>query len=160
LLLPVRTAGALEDLIAERSGVLTKLEGARAALDEARRAEAQALDEAPQCEGRSAAIEGLKTRLQAARRDESASRLRALRDEMERQARKLADALAALAPWRGYPEALALVSVPGEAEIAALRQRLSQTIAARQSHVDRLADKTAEAERLRAEASAAARAGD
>ena len=67
---------------------------------------------------------------------------------MERQARKLADALAALAPWRGYPEALALVSVPGEAETAALRQRLSQTIAARQKHVERLADKTAEAERL------------
>ena len=51
LLLSVRTVGALEDLMAERSGVLTKLEGARAALEEARRAEAQALDEAPQCDG-------------------------------------------------------------------------------------------------------------
>jgi uncharacterized protein YhaN len=160
LLLSVRTAGALEDLIAERSGVLTKLEGARVALDEARRVEALALDEAPQCEGTSAAIEVLKSRLQAARRDESASRLRALRDEMERQARKLADVLAALAPWRGYPEALALVSVPGEAELSALRQRLSQMIAARQSQVDRLAGKTAEAERLRAEAAAAVRAGE
>ena len=158
LLLPVRTVGALEDLIAERSGVLTKLEGARGVLDEARRAEAQALDAAPQSEDRSAAIELLKTRLQPARRDESFSRLRALRDEMERQARKLADALAALAPWRGFPEELALVSVPGETEISALRQRLSQTIAARQSHVDRLAGKTVEAERLRAETAAAARA--
>jgi uncharacterized protein YhaN len=158
LLLPVRTVGALEDLIAERSGVLTKLEGARAALDEARRAETQALDAAPQCDDRSAGIEVLKARVQAARRDESASRLRALREEMERHARKLADALAALAPWRGYPEALALLSVPGEAEISALRERLSQRIAARQSTVDRLADKTAEAERLGAEAAAAARA--
>ncbi len=160
LLLPVRTVGGLEDLIAERSGVLAKLEGARAALDEARRAEAQALDAASQSGDRSAAIEVLKTRLQAALRDESASRLRALREEMERQSRKLADALAALAPWRGYPEALALVSVPGEAEISALRQRLSQTVAARQSTVDRLAEKTAEAERLRAEAAVAALAAE
>ncbi len=158
LLLSVRTVGALEDLIAERSGVLTKLEGARAALDDAMRAEAQALDEAPQCEGRGAAIEIVKTRLQAARRDESASRLAALRDEMQRQGRKFRDALAALAPWRGDEDALALVAVPGEAEIATLRQRLSQAMAARQSAVDRLADKTGEAERLKAEAAAAARA--
>ncbi len=158
LLLSVRTVGALEDLIAERSGVLTKLEGARAALDEARRAETQALDEAPHSEGRGGATEILKTRLQAARRDESASRLRALRDEMQRQGRKFADALAALAPWRGDEDALALVPAPGEAEIAALRQRVSLTIAARQSAIDRFADKSGEAERLKAEAAAAARA--
>ena len=68
------------------------------------------------------------------------------------------DALAALAPWRGDEDALALVPVPGEAEIATLRQRVSQTNAARQSAVDRLAEKTREAERLKAEAAAAARA--
>ncbi len=147
LLLSVRTVGALEDLIAERSGVLTKLEGARAALDEASRAEAEALDWAPQCESRGADFNVLKARLQAARRDESASRLRALREELQRQGRKFADALAALAPWRGDPESLALVSVPGEAEIAALRQRRSQANAARQSALDRLADKVGEADR-------------
>ena len=88
----------------------------------------------------------------------SASRLRALRDEMQRQGRKFVDALAALAPWRGDEDALALVQVPGEAEIAALRRRHSQAIAARQSAIVRLADKTGEAERLKAEAAAAARA--
>jgi uncharacterized protein YhaN len=158
LLLSVRTVGALEDLIAERSGVLTKLEGARATLDEASRAETQALEEAPQRDGGGAAFEVLKARLQTARRDEATSRLRTLREEMQRQGRKFADVLTALAPWRGDPEALALVSVPGEAEIAALRQRRSQTNAGRQSAVDRLADKMGEAERLRAEAAAAARA--
>ena len=51
LLLSVRTVGALEDLIAARSGVETKLIGARVARDEAKAALAQAREETPQSEG-------------------------------------------------------------------------------------------------------------
>jgi uncharacterized protein YhaN len=160
LCLAVRTVGALEDLIAERSGVLTKLEGARTALDDAKTALDEAECEAPQRQGREAALEVLKMRLQATRRDESPARLRGSRDEMEKQGRKLRDALAALAPWRGDPESLASVSVPNEAETAALRQRLLETKAARQSHLDHLAEMIGEAERLKAEAAVAARATD
>jgi uncharacterized protein YhaN len=160
LLLPVRAAGVLEDLIAQRSGVETKLGGGREALDAARSALAQALDEAPKSEDAGSTVEALKNRLQAARRDDSASRLRVARDEEGRRARKLVEALAALKPWAGEPEALARVSVPGEAETAALRERLSHSRARRQQHVDQLAAKTAEAERLKAEASAAASATD
>ncbi len=160
LLLPARTVGALEDLIAARSGVETKLVGARVALDEAKAALAQALDESPQSEGGTAAVQALKARLQAARRDDSASRLRTTRDELEKLGRKLRDAVGALAPWSGGVESLALVSVPGEAETAALRQRLSLAKASRQQHVDHLAAKTGEIERLKAESSAAAGAAD
>ncbi len=160
LILSIRTVGGLEELAAQRSGVLAKLETARAALDDAKSALAAALAEAPESDSGGAALEALKTRLQAARRDESSARLRATRAEMEKQARKLMDALAALAPWQGQPEALASVSVPGEAETAALRQRLSQALAERQTHVQRLADKSGEAERLRAEAAVAARAAE
>ncbi len=155
LLLPLRAVAALDDLIAQRSGVEMKLFGARDALEVARNALALALEEAPRAEDDGAAVEALKSRLQAARRDESAPRLRAARDEAVKRTRKLADALAALQPWTGGPEALARVSVAGEAETAALRERLSQARERRQHHVDRLAAKTAEAERLKAEAAAA-----
>ena len=160
LLLSVRAVGTFEELIAARSGVETKLMGARVALDEAKAALAQALDEAPQSEVGGAAVEALKARLLAARRDDSASRLRAMREELEKRGRKLVDAVAALAPWSGSVETLALVAVPGETETAALRQRLSQTKASRQQHFDRLAAKIGEVERLKAEAAAAARAAD
>ncbi len=160
LLLSVGTVGALEDLIARRSGVEARLETARAALEEAEAGLAQALEEAPPSDARGAAIEVLKARLQAARRDDSTSRIRALRVDADKQSRRLLNALAALAPWRGDPEALALVAVPGEAEIGALRERLSRTRALRGQHADRLAAKTGEAERLRAEAAVAARAAD
>ena len=160
LILSVRTVGVLEELVAQRSGVLAKVETARAALDDAKSALAAALADAPQSDRGGAAFDALKTRLQAARRDDSAARLRATRAEMEKQARKLAEALATLAPWRGLPEELASVSIPGEAETAALRRRLSQALAERQTHVQRLVDKNGEAERLRAEAAVAARATD
>jgi len=160
LLLSVGTVGALEDLIAKRSGVEARLETARAALEEAETGLAQALEEAPSSDVRGAAIEVLKARLQAARRDDSTSRMRALRVDVDRQSRRLANALDALAPWRGGLDGLALVSVPGEAETGALRERLSRTRALRGQHADRFAAKTGEAERLRAQAAAAARAAD
>ena len=160
LLLSVGTVGALEDLIARRSGVEARLETARAALEEAEAGLAQALEEAPPSDAGGAAIEMVKARLQAARRDDSTSRLRALRADVDKQSRKLANALDALAPWRGGLHDLALVSVPGEAETQALRERLSRTRALRAQHAERLAAKTGLAERLRAEAAAAARAAD
>ncbi len=156
LILPVRTVGALEDLIAARSGVLTKLEAARTARDEANGALAEALEEAPPSDGGGPTIETLKTRLHAARRDDSAARLRAMRADMDKDARKLKAAMAALAPWSGDPEALALIAVPSEAEIAALRGRLVQMQSAHQQHALALAEKTREAERLKAEAAVAA----
>ena len=160
LLLSVGTVGALEDLIARRSGVEARLETARAALEEAEAGLAQALEEAPPSDAGGAAIEMVKARLQAARRDDSTSRMRALRADVDKQSRKLANALDALAPWRGGLHDLALVSVPGEAETQALRERLSRTRALRGQHAERLAAKTGLAERLRAEAAAAARAAD
>ena len=158
LVLSVRSVGMLEDLVAQRSGVLAKLETARAALDDAKSALAAALADAPRSDSGDAEFETLKTRLQAARRDDSVARLRGARADMEKQARRLAQAMAALAPWQGWPEELVSVSVPGEAETAAIRRRLSQALAERQSNVQRLADKNGEAERLRAEAAVAARA--
>ena len=105
-------------------------------------------------------IKALSTRLQAARRGDSSGRVRALRAEVQTRERKLAEALAGLRPWRGDAEALALVSVPGEAETAELRRRLSQAKASRQQHFSALTAMTGDAERLKAEAKAAARAPD
>ena len=51
LLLPARTVGALDDLIASRSGVESKLAVAREALDTAKSALAEAVEAAPQGEG-------------------------------------------------------------------------------------------------------------
>jgi len=162
LLLSVGTVGALEDLIARRSGVLSKLEAAGEAAEAARDAHAQASRDLPQFadDRRSAAVASLKARLIEARRDDSAARSRAARDEIDKLTRKLNEALAALAPWRGDVEALTRLYVPGEAETAELRRRVSQTNAFRQQIQDVLIAKTGEVERLKAEAAAAARATD
>ena len=77
-------------------------------------------------ERQTAAMNSLKARLLEARRDDSATRLRAARDDIDKGARKLKEAFAALAPWRGNAEALTLVVVPDEAEIAELRRRAAQ----------------------------------
>ena len=103
----------------------------------------------------------VKARLQAARRDDSTSRMRALRGDVDKQSRRLANALDALAPWGGGLGDLAFVSVPGEAETQALRSACrGREALRRQACAERLAAKTGEAERLRAEAEAAARAAD
>ena len=116
--------GALEDLIAARSGVLSKLEAAGEARGGgAKRAQPSvAGGAAAHDERRTAAMASLKARLMEARRDDSAARLRAARDEIDTTTRKLKEAFAALAPWRGNAEALALVAVPDEAETAELRR--------------------------------------
>ena len=102
----------------------------------------------------------LKTRLMEARRDDSAARLRAARDDVDKATRKLKEAFAALAPWRGNAEALARVAIPGEAETAELRRRAAQVEALRRQAVDNLTARTGEAERLKAETAAATRAAD
>ena len=162
LLLPVRVVGALEDLIAARSGVLTKLEAASEAADAARSTLCQALRELPQRadESLAAAMTSLKARLTEARRDDSATRLRAARDDVYKGTRKLKEAFAALAPWRGNAEALARVAVPSEAETAELRRRAAQLKALRQQSLDLAIAKTGEAERLKAETAAAKGAVD
>ncbi|MGH6797578.1 MAG: AAA family ATPase, partial [Roseiarcus sp.] len=160
--LPVRIVGALEDLIAARSGVLSKLESTDEAAEAARIALSHALQALPQCadDRRTAAIASLKARVMEARRDDSAARLRAARDDVDKGTRKLKETFAALAPWRGNAEALAQAPVPGEAETAELRRRVAQTEALRRQALDLLGAKTGEAERLKAEAAAAARAAD
>jgi uncharacterized protein YhaN len=161
LLLSVTTVGALTDLIAARSGVESTLESARDSLDAAKVALLQALDETPsESAAASGAMEVLRARLHAARRDDSASSLRTIRGDMDKHARKLSEALAALAPWRGDGDGLASVPVPSEAEIAELRRRLSQAEASRQQKLNDLALKSGEAERLKAEAAVAARTSD
>ena len=160
LILPARTVGAIEDLIASRSGVESKLAAARESLEGARSALAEAVDAAPQTDVDAAAVERLKNRLQAVRRDESPPRLRSAREEAVKTKRKLAEALAALKPWTGGPETLAAVVVPGPAETTAIRDRLAGLRARRQTLADGAAQKAAEAGRLKAEAAAAARAAD
>jgi uncharacterized protein YhaN len=158
--LPAPVVGALEDLIAARSGVVSKLEAAGEAAEAARHAHAQALQELPQSpdERRTAAMASLKARLTEARRDESSARRRAAREEVDKTTRKLKEAFAALAPWRGNAEALAQAPVPDEAATGDLRRRLAQAGALRQQASDLLATKTREAERLKAEATVAASA--
>ena len=162
LLLSALVEGALEDLIAARSGVVSKLEAAGEAAEAARSALSNALQEAPQPidDRRTAAMASLKTRLIEARRDNSAARLRAARDEIDTTTRKLKEAFAALAPWRGNFEALALAAVPDEAKTAELRRRVARSEALRQQAADLLAAKTREAERLRVEAAVARRGAD
>ena len=162
LLLSALVEGALEDLIAARSGVVSKLEAAGEAAEAARSALSHALQEAPQPidDRRTAAMASLKTRLIEARRDNSAARLRAARDEIDTTTRKLKEAFAALAPWRGNFEALALAAVPDEAKTAELRRRVARSEALRQQAADLLAAKTREAERLRVEAAVARRGAD
>ncbi len=160
--LPAPVVGALEDLIAARSGVASKLEAAGEAAEAARSAHAQASQELPQRvdDRQAAAMASLKARLMEARRDDSAARLRVARDDVDKTTRKLKEAFAALAPWRGNAEALAQVVVPDEAETAELRRRVAQSEALRRQAVDFLAAKTREAERLKVEAAAAARGMD
>jgi uncharacterized protein YhaN len=162
LLLSALVVGALEDLIAVRSGVLSKLETAGEAAEAARSAHAQALEELPQRvdDRQAAAMASLKARLMEARRDESTARLRAARDEIDTTTRKLKEVFAALAPWRGNAEALAQAPVPDEAKTAELRRRVARSEALRQQALDLLAAKTREAERLRVEAAAASRGAD
>jgi uncharacterized protein YhaN len=162
LLLSALVEGALEDLIAARSGVVSKLEAAGEAAEAARSALSQVLQELPQPidDRRTAAMASLKTRLIEARRDDSAARLRAARDEIDMTTRKLKDAFARLVPWRGNSEALALAPVPDEAKTAELRRRAAQSEALGRQALDILAAKTREAERLKVEAGAAARAAD
>jgi uncharacterized protein YhaN len=161
LMLSVRVVGALEDLIGARSGVLSKLEAAGEAAEAARGAHAQASEEAPpRVDDQVAAMASLKARLQEARRHDSPARLMAARDDVDKGMRKLKQAFAGLAPWRGNAEALAQAAVPDEAETAELRHRVAQTRALRQQSFDLLAATTAEADRLTAEATAAARAAD
>ncbi len=154
--------GALEDLIAARSGVVSKLEAAGEAAEAARHAHAQALQELPQSpdERRTAAMDSLKARLLEARRDESSARRRAAQEEIDTTTRKLKQAFAALAPWRGNAEALAQAPVPDEAATADLRRRLAQAGALRQQASDLLSAKSREAERLKAEAAVATSAAD
>jgi uncharacterized protein YhaN len=154
--------GALEDLIAARSGVLSKLEAAVDAAETARSALSHALQEAPQSadDSRTAPMASLKGRLMEARRDDSAARLRAARGDIDKATRKLKEAFGALAPWRGNVEALARSAVPSEAETSELRRRMAQLKALRQQSFDLLKAKTGEAERLKAEAAAATRAAD
>ena len=142
--LPVRIVGALEDLIAARSGVLSKLEAAAEAAEAARTAQAQALQELPQrADDRWAAVmASLKARLMEARRDDSAARLHAARDDVDTGTRKIKEAFAALAPWRGDAEALAQAPVPGEAETTELRRRVAQSEALRRQAFDLLGAKT------------------
>jgi uncharacterized protein YhaN len=146
--------GALEDLIAARSGVLSKLEAAGEAAEAARSALSDALRALPQGadDHRAAAMASLKARLVEARRDDSAARERAARDEVDKGTRKLKEAFAALAPWRGNAEALAQAPLPSESETAELRRRLAQLRALRQQSLDLVIAKTGEAERLKAEA--------
>ena len=162
LLLSALVVGALEDLIAVRSGVLSKLETAGEAAEAARSAHAQALQELPQRidDRQAAAMASLKTRLIEARRDNSTARLRAARDEINTTTRKLKEAFAALAPWRGNAETLAQAPFPDEAKTAELRRRVARSEALRQQALDLLAAKTREAERLRVEAAAASRGAD
>ena len=159
--LPAPVVGALEDLIAARSGVVSKLEAASEAAEAARSALSHALQELPQRidDRQIAAMASLKARLMEARRDDSTARLRAARDEIDKTTRKLKEVFAALAPWRGNAEALAQVVVPDEAETAELRRRVAQSEALRRQALDLLAAKTREAERLQVEASVAARVG-
>ncbi len=147
LLLSALVEGALDELIAARSGVLSKLEAAGEAAEAARRALSCALQELPQRadDRRVAGMASLKARLIEARRDDSAARLRAARDEMETTTRKLKQAFAMLAPWRGNAEALAQALVPDEAKIAELRRRVARSEALRQQASDLLAAKTREA---------------
>ena len=162
LMLPAPIVGALEDLIAARSGVLSKLETAGEAAEAARSALSHVLQDLPQRaeDGRAAAMAALKARLMEARRDESAARLSAARDDADKATRKLKQAFAALAPWRGNAEALAQARVPGQADTAALRRRVAESDALRRQAQEFLAAKTRETERLKAEAAAAAGASD
>jgi len=161
LSLPAPVVGALDDLIAARSGVLSTLEAASEAAGAARSAHEQALQDLPRADGReTAAMASLKARALEARRDDSAARLRAAQDDLDTTTRKLEEAFAALAPWRGDGEALARVGIPDEAGTAELRRRIAQLEARRRQAFDLLAAKTREVERLKAEAEAAASAAD
>ncbi|RBP04552.1 uncharacterized protein YhaN [Roseiarcus fermentans] len=159
LLLPARTVGALEDLIAARSGVESKRASARGTLEAAKAALAEAVEAAPPAEAGSARTEMLERRLAAARRDASGARLAAAREELESAGRKVVAAMAALKPWSGHPEALAEAAVPSAAEAAGLRTREAEIRARRRAAADAFAQKSAEVLRLEAEA-AAAGAGD
>ena len=137
-------SAALEDLIAERSGVQTKLDGARAALDEARNALAHALEEAPRAEGDGAAVETLKTRLQAARRDEfglaASRRARRVQKAGPEAGGRAGGARAvdrrARGAWRACPS-------PARRRPRRCASACRKPAERRQHHVDRLAEKTA-----------------
>ena len=160
LILPARTVGAIEDLIASRSGVESKLAAARESLEAARSALAEAVDAAPQTDVDAAAVERLKNRLQAVRRDNSLPRLRSAREEAVKTKRKLAEALAALKPWTGGRGDAGGGGRPRSCRDGGDTGSPGGLRARRQTPADGAAQKAAEAGRLKAEAAAAARAAD
>ena len=113
LLLPAQTVAALDELADARLGLDSKLAAAREAGDEAKAALQRALDETPGAGADGRPMDALKARLAEARRDDLEVRLRATEAEVAKLEHRLAEAFAALEPWRGDVAALARVSLPG-----------------------------------------------
>jgi uncharacterized protein YhaN len=124
LVLGAATVGALQDLIARRSGVQTAVEGAESELSEARHrlqeAEAMLQSATTNVSGTALNAEGLPALaavVAAVQGSDHAARTRVAGRAQAKYQDELAERLLALRPWLGDAERLATLAVPDEGDL-------------------------------------------
>jgi len=155
LLFPARVTSRLRDLIEQRSGLLSALQSARTEVEEA---EARSAEIAVEQAALPAALD--LTDLERVRGEVAEAMeglgLAELEQRSATAARRLEDALAALAPWRGGPDDLLALAVPSDTHLA---ERKAALTAAREA-VRRSADRLTEADEALAAAQDALQAAE
>ncbi|SHF57086.1 Uncharacterized protein YhaN [Kaistia soli DSM 19436] len=168
LLITAPRAARLMALVEARSGIVARRATAEAELVAARanlrEAESRQGDGATPPAASPEAIARLAATLKSLRAADIDGRLQRARRDRTAAETALADSLAALAPWQGDAEALALMIVPDAAEIAAWKARLESgagEVTLHRGDVDRLGTQLArEAAELQALAALAGPGGD
>lgn len=143
LILSTEKTGPLHDLMEQRSGIDTAINGAETELAKARdalsEAEAKLGDEGRRIDG--SAARALELAVGTVRQSDAAARLRAADRTRQERSEEFDGALAALHPWAGGRDALVtvLVARPDQLEAwTATEAKLSQNIALQQKDIDRL----------------------
>lgn len=139
LVLDAATVGALQDLIAKRSGIETAAEAAAHELSEARDRLQEATARlraagATSTDADSARLAALGAAVAALRDSDHTARRRLAERARAEQHDLLADRLQALRPWQGDVDALAALTVPGAADMQRWRGELTT---ARNQHEQR-----------------------
>lgn len=160
LLLPAALAGTLRALIAERSGVAERRDAAGREREGAERdlaAARAALSAAGGPAAPAAALARLAGTLEAARLADPGAALRAAERLAAATARRLAEALEGLAPWRGTAEALAGLALPAARDVEAWVGEAAEAEAEARRRDGEAADLAGERDALRAQVDALGR---
>ncbi len=143
LLVPAPVVGTLRDLIEQRSGVMADVAAARAELDIATRAVADAREDrarrdagaTPDDAARLAAVREILARL---KQSDLSARLRLAERDLPQKQRAYEAALGDLAPWTGDGPALRALALPDAEQIDHWRKAAAALDLRRAGHVERL----------------------